>query len=149
MSLLEKISTDIMAAMKAREMEKLEALRGIKSALLLANTAEGGKEITPEDELKILQKLVKQRKESAEIYKTQNRQDLYEVEINQAKVIEAYLPAQMSEDEIKKIIQDIIAQTGASSIKDMGKVMGMATKQLAGKADNSLVSRLVKEMLPS
>ena len=149
MSLLEKISTDIMAAMKAREMEKLEALRGIKSALLLANTAEGGKEITPEDELKILQKLVKQRKESAEIYKTQNRQDLYEVEINQAKVIEAYLPAQMSEDEIKKIIQDIIAQTGASSIKDMGKVMGMAAKQLAGKADNSLVSRLVKEMLPS
>ena len=149
MSLLEKISTDIMAAMKAREMEKLEALRGIKSALLLANTAEGGKEITPEDELKILQKLVKQRKESAEIYKTQNRQDLYEVEINQAKVIEAYLPAQMSEDEIKKIIQDIIAQTGASSIKDMGKVMGMATKQLAGKADNSMVSRLVKEMLPS
>ena len=149
MSLLEKISTDIMAAMKAREMEKLEALRGIKSALLLANTAEGGKEITPEDELKILQKLVKQRKESAEIYKTQNRQDLYEVEINQAKVIEAYLPAQMSEDEIKKIIQDIIAQTGASSIKDMGKVMGMATKQLAGKADNSLVSRLVKELLPS
>ena len=149
MSLLEKISTDIMAAMKAREMEKLEALRGIKSALLLANTAEGGKEITPEDELKILQKLVKQRKESAEIYKTQNRQDLYEVEINQAKVIEAYLPAQMSEDEIKKIIQDIIAQTGASSIKDMGKVMGMAAKQLAGKADNSMVSRLVKEMLPA
>ena len=149
MSLLEKISTDIMAAMKAREMEKLEALRGIKSALLLANTAEGGKEITPDDELKILQKLVKQRKESAEIYKTQNRQDLYEVEINQAKVIEEYLPAQMSEDEIKKIIQDIIAQTGASSIKDMGKVMGMATKQLAGKADNSLVSRLVKEMLPA
>lgn len=149
MSLLEKISADIMAAMKAREMEKLEALRGIKSALLLANTAEGSKEITPEDELKILQKLVKQRKESAEIYKTQNRQDLYEVEINQAKVIEAYLPAQMSEEEIKKIIQDIIAQTGASSIRDMGKVMGMATKQLAGKADNSLVSRLVKEMLPA
>ena len=149
MSLLEKISADIMAAMKAREMEKLEALRGIKSALLLANTAEGSKEITPEDELKILQKLVKQRKESAEIYKTQNRQDLYEVEINQATVIEAYLPAQMSEEEIKKISQDIIAQTGASSIKDMGKVMGMATKQLAGKADNSLVSRLVKEMLPA
>ena len=149
MSLLEKISTDIMAAMKAREMEKLEALRGIKSALLLANTAEGGKEITPDDELKILQKLVKQRKESADIYKTQNRPDLYEVEINQAKAIEAYLPAQMGEDEIRKILQDIISQTGASSIKDMGKVMGMATKQLAGKADNSLVSRLVKELLPA
>ena len=149
MSLLEKISADIMAAMKAREMEKLEALRGIKAALLLANTAEGNKEITAEDELKILQKLVKQRKESAEIYKTQNRQDLYDVEINQAKVIETYLPAQMSEEEIKKIIQDIMAQTGASSIRDMGKVMGMASKQLAGKADNSLVSRLVKEMLPA
>ena len=149
MSLLEKISTDIMAAMKAREMEKLEALRGIKAALLLANTAEGNKEITADDELKILQKLVKQRKESAEIYKTQNRQDLYEVEINQAKVIETYLPAQMSEEEIKAIVQDIIAQTGATSIKDMGKVMGMASKQLAGKADNSLVSRLIKELLPS
>jgi len=149
MSLLEKISTDIMAAMKAREMEKLEALRGIKSALLLANTAEGNKEITADDELKILQKLVKQRKESAEIYKTQNRQDLYEVEINQAKVIETYLPAQMSEEEIKAVVQDIIAQTGATSIKDMGKVMGMASKQLAGKADNSLVSRLIKELLPS
>jgi len=149
MSLLEKISTDIMAAMKAREMEKLEALRGIKAALLLANTAEGNKEITADDELKILQKLVKQRKESAEIYKTQNRQDLYEVEINQAKVIETYLPAQMSEEEIKAVVKDIIAQTGASSIKDMGKVMGMASKQLAGKADNSLVSRLIKELLPS
>lgn len=149
MSLLEKISTDIMAAMKAREMEKLEALRGIKAALLLANTAEGNKEITADDELKILQKLVKQRKESAEIYKTQNRQDLYEVEINQAKVIETYLPAQMSEEEIKAIVQDIIAQTGAASIKDMGKVMGMASKQLAGKADNSLVSRLIKELLPA
>ncbi len=149
MSLLETISTDIMAAMKAREMEKLEALRGIKSALLLANTAEGNKEITADDELKILQKLVKQRKESAEIYKTQNRQDLYEVEINQAKVIETYLPAQMSEEEIKAVVQNIIAQTGATSIKDMGKVMGMASKQLAGKADNSLVSRLIKELLPS
>jgi len=149
MSLLEKISTDIMAAMKAREMEKLEALRGIKAALLLANTAEGNKEITADDELKILQKLVKQRRESAEIYKTQNRMDLCEVEVNQANVIETYLPEQMSEDEIKAVVQDIIAQTGASSIRDMGKVMGMASKQLAGKADNSLVSRLVKELLPS
>ncbi len=147
MSLLEKISTDIMAAMKAREMEKLEALRGIKSALLLANTSAGGKEVTAEDELKILQKLVKQRKESAEIFKSQNRMDLYEVEINQANVIETYLPEQISEEEIKKIIQDIIAQTGAGGIKDMGKVMGMATKQLAGKADNSTVSRIVKDLL--
>jgi hypothetical protein len=147
MSLLEKISADIMAAMKAREMEKLEALRGIKSALLLANTSAGGKEVTAEDELKILQKLVKQRKESAEIFKSQNRMDLYEVEINQAKVIETYLPEQFSEKEIKKIIQDIIAQTGAGGIKDMGKVMGMATKQLAGKADNSTVSRIVKDLL--
>jgi len=149
MSLLEKISADIMAAMKAREMEKLEALRGVKAALLLANTAEGNKEVTPDDELKILQKLVKQRRESAEIYKTQNRMDLYEVEVNQADVIETYLPAQMSEEEIKKVLQDIIAQTGASGIRDMGKVMGLASKQLAGKADNGLVSRLVKELLPA
>lgn len=147
MSLIDTISSDIMAAMKAREMEKLEALRGIKSALLLANTAEGNKEITAEDELKILQKLVKQRRESAAIYKEQNRMDLYEPEMKQADFIEAYLPAQMSEDDIRKVVADVIAQTGATSIKDMGKVMGMASKQLAGKADNSLVSKIVKELL--
>ncbi|PKP05378.1 MAG: glutamyl-tRNA amidotransferase [Bacteroidetes bacterium HGW-Bacteroidetes-6] len=147
MSLIDTISSDIMAAMKAREMEKLEALRGIKSALLLANTAEGNKEITAEDELKILQKLVKQRRESAAIYKEQNRMDLYEPEMKQADFIEAYLPAQMSEDDIRKVVADVITQTGATSIKDMGKVMGMASKQLAGKADNSLVSKIVKELL--
>lgn len=149
MSLIDIISTDIMAAMKAREMEKLEALRGVKAALLVANTAEGNKPVTPEDELKILQKLVKQRRESAAIYKEQNRMDLYEPEMIQADYIEAYLPAQMSEDDIRKVVAEIIAQTGASSIKDMGKVMGMASKQLAGKADNSLVSKLVKELLPA
>lgn len=149
MSLIDIISTDIMAAMKAREMEKLEALRGVKAALLVANTAEGNKPVTPEDELKILQKLVKQRRESAAIYKEQNRMDLYEPEMIQADYIEAYLPAQMSEDDIRKVVVEIIAQTGASSIKDMGKVMGMASKQLAGKADNSLVSKLVKELLPA
>lgn len=149
MSLIDIISADIMAAMKAREMEKLEALRGVKAALLVANTAEGNKPVTPEDELKILQKLVKQRRESAAIYKEQNRMDLYEPEMKQADFIEAYLPAQMSEDDIRKVVAEIIAQTGAASIKDMGKVMGMASKQLAGKADNSLVSKIVKELLPA
>jgi uncharacterized protein YqeY len=149
MSLIDIISTDIMAATKAREMEKLEALRGVKAALLVANTAEGNKPVTPEDELKILQKLVKQRRESAAIYKEQNRMDLYEPEMIQADYIEAYLPAQMSEDDIRKVVAEIIAQTGATSIKDMGKVMGMASKQLAGKADNSVVSKLVKELLPA
>ncbi len=149
MSLIDIISTDIMAATKAREMEKLEALRGVKAALLVANTAEGNKPVTPEDELKILQKLVKQRRESAAIYKEQNRMDLYEPEMIQADYIEAYLPAQMSEDDIRKVVAEIIAQTGATSMKDMGKVMGMASKQLAGKADNSVVSKLVKELLPA
>lgn len=148
MSLLEKISADIMAAMKNREAEKLDALRGIKAALLIAKTAKGGSDtISPEEELKILQKLVKQRKESAEIYKAQNRTDLYEEEINQANIIEKYLPAQMSDDEIKSFLKNLISETGLNSEKDMGKLMGMATKQLAGKANNSVISKLLKEIL--
>lgn len=147
MSLLEKISADIMAAMKAREMEKLEALRGVKAALLLANTAEGSQGVSAEEEVKILQKLVKQRRDAAAIYQQQNRSDLYQVEITQAAFIEAYLPAQLGEEDIRKVVQDIMVQTGANSMKDMGKVMGMASKQLAGRADNSIVSRIVKEML--
>ncbi|NLL29399.1 MAG: GatB/YqeY domain-containing protein [Bacteroidales bacterium] len=148
MSLLEKISADIMAAMKNREAEKLDALRGIKAALLIAKTAKGGSDtISPEEELKILQKLVKQRKESAEIYKAQNRTDLYEEEINQANIIEKYLPAQMSDDEIKSFLKNLISETGLNSEKNMGKLMGMATKQLAGKANNSVVSKLLREIL--
>ena len=143
------INNDIKAAMIARNKRKLEALRAIKSALLMIKT---GKDISfaevPEElELKTLQKLIKQRKESARIYKEQNRDEAYEEEMYQAGIIEAYLPEQMNDDDIRKVIEEIIAKTGASSMKDMGKVMGMSAKQLAGKADNSLVSKMVKELL--
>ncbi|MBN2728858.1 MAG: GatB/YqeY domain-containing protein [Bacteroidales bacterium] len=148
MSLLEIISKDIMAAMKARENDKLEALRAVKAELLLAGTSSGaGGKVSEEEELKILKKLVKQRKESAAIYKEKGRQDLYDDEVNQAAVIEQYLPEQISEEKIREDIKKIIAETGASEIKDMGKVMGMAAKHFAGKADNALVSKIVKEEL--
>jgi len=145
MTLTEKINADIKSAMLAKEKEKLEALRAIKAGILLAQTS--GEAITPESELKMLQKMVKQRRESAEIYKTQNRDDLVKAELDQAAVIETYLPAQMSQDDITVIIKKIISQTGATSAKDMGKVMGMASKELAGKADNKIVSIIVKELL--
>jgi len=149
MSLAIIINDDIKQAMLAKDRRKLEALRAIKAALLLAKT---GKDITsgeiPKDvELSILQKLVKQRKESAEIFKSQNREDLVEDEVFQASIIEAYLPEQMSEEELRQIVKDIVAKTGATSMKDMGKVMGMASKQLAGKADNKAISGIVREML--
>lgn len=149
MSLELTINTDIKAAMIARDKRKLEALRAIKSALLLIKTGKDTAfaEVPKEIELKTLQKLIKQRKESAKIYKEQNRDEAYEEEMYQAGIIEAYMPEQMSEDDITKVISDIIAQTGAASMKDMGKVMGMAAKQLAGKADNSLVSKIIKEKL--
>jgi uncharacterized protein len=147
MSLTEKINSDIKAAMLAKEKEKLDALRAIKAGILLAQTS--GEPVTPESELKMLQKMVKQRRESAEIYKTQNRDDLVKIELDQAAVIETYLPAQMSHADITVIVKKIIAQTGATSAKDMGKVMGMASKELAGKADNKIVSNIVKELLNS
>jgi uncharacterized protein len=148
MSLEKLINDDIKAAMLARDKQKLEALRAVKSAILLAKTDKGGAgEIEEDAEMKILQKLVKQRRESAEIYKQQNRAALAEEEIFQLSVIEKYLPSQMNEEEVKKIIKEIIAETGAASIKDMGRVMGLATKKLAGKADNKLISGLVKELL--
>ncbi len=149
MSLEITINSDIKAAMIARDKRKLEALRAIKSALLLIKTGKDTSfaEIPKEVELKTLQKLIKQRKESARIYKEQNREEQYDEEMYQAGIIEKYLPAQMSEEDISKIVDDIISKTGASSMKDMGKVMGMAAKQLAGKADNSQVSKLVKEKL--
>jgi len=147
MSLVDKINADIKSAMLAKEKEKLEALRGIKASLLLAQTS--GETVTEDTETKILQKLVKQRREAADIYKTQNRLDLSEPEIFQADIIQQYLPAQMSEEEIKTIIKNIITQTNASSIKDMGKVMGLASKELAGKADNKAVSDIVKQLLGS
>jgi len=147
MSLEEKINADIKSAMLAKEKEKLEALRAVKSAILLAKSEKAGSEVSEDTELKLLQKLVKQRKEAAEIYVNQSRQDLADVEMYQAKVIEQFLPAQMSEEEVEKIIQTIITETGASGIKDMGKVMGTASKQLAGKADGKLISEIVKRML--
>ncbi len=145
MALEEKINADIKTAMLAREAAKLEALRAVKSAILLLKTSPEG--YTDETETKALQKMVKQRKETADIYKTQNRADLADTELFQAGIIEAYLPKQMSEDEIKAEVAKIIASVGASSPADMGKVMGVATKQLAGKADGKVVSAFVKELL--
>jgi len=149
MSLELIINKDIKSAMLAKDKKKLEALRAIKSALLIEKTGKNSKDgVIPEEvELKILQRLVKQRKESAEIFLSQNRDDLAEVETYQAEIIEKYLPEQMSEDEIKKIAETIIGETGAESIKDMGRVMGATVKKVAGKADNKIVSMIVKQML--
>jgi len=145
MSLVDKISADIKTAMLAKEAEKLEALRAIKSELLLANTS--GEAVTEDTEIKILQKLIKQRREAAEIYASQNREDLASHDLFQAEVTQHYLPKQMSEDEIISIVKNIITQTGAATMKDMGKVMGMASKELAGKAENKVVSEIVKKLL--
>lgn len=145
MALEEKINADIKSAMLAKDAAKLESLRAVKSAILLLKTSPEG--YTDETELKAMQKMVKQRKETAEVYKTQNRTDLAEVELTQAAVIESYLPKQMSEEEIKAEVAKIIASIGASSPADMGKVMGIASKQLAGKADGKIISTFVKELL--
>ncbi|HEX8517802.1 MAG TPA: GatB/YqeY domain-containing protein [Bacteroidia bacterium] len=145
MALEEKINADIKAAMLAKDAAKLESLRAVKSAILLLKTSAEG--YTDETELKALQKMVKQRKETADVYITQNRKDLADVELSQAAVIEAYLPKQMSEEEIKAAVAGIISSVGASSPADMGKVMGVASKQLAGKADGKVISAVVKELL--
>lgn len=145
MNLEEKINADIKTAMLAKEAKKLEALRAVKSAILLLKTSAEGH--TTESETKALLKMVKQRKETAELYITQNREDLAVDENFQASVIEAYLPKQMSVDEIKVEVEKIIAQLGASSPADMGKVMGAANKAMAGKADGKVISGLVKELL--
>jgi uncharacterized protein YqeY len=147
MGLFEQINTDIKLAMKAKEADKLEALRAIKSQLLLLKTSGSGKEITEQDEIQLLQKMVKQRKESAEIYKSQDREELYQKEISEAGFIQAYLPEQISDDELTKIIQEIIEETGAQSMKDMGKVMGMANKKLSGRAEGKAIADKVKQML--
>jgi uncharacterized protein YqeY len=148
MTLTEKINADIKTAMLAKDQAKLEALRAVKSALLLMDTDKDAGSGSREDkELKMLQKEVKKRKEAADIYTTQNREDLAQVELNQAAVIGNYLPKQLSEEEIRVELKKIIAEVGATSAKDMGKVMGAATKQFAGKADGKVVSTLVKELL--
>ncbi|MCH4821771.1 GatB/YqeY domain-containing protein [Gramella lutea] len=148
MSLQEKVMVEMKAAMKAKDSAKLEALRAVKGAILLANTESSSKDgLTEEEEMKLLQKLVKQRKDSAQIYKEQGREDLAEPEIKQAEVIEQFLPEQMSEAEIEAEIDKIIADTGASGMQDMGKVMGMATGKLAGKADGKTISTIVRKKL--
>ena len=145
MALEEKINADIKSAMLAKEASKLDALRAIKSAILLLKTSSEG--LNDDTEMKALLKMVKQRKETADLYITQNRKDLADVELAQAAVIEVYLPQQMSEDDIKAEVAKIITVVGATSPADMGKVMGAASKQLAGKADGKLISSIVKELL--
>lgn len=148
MSLTTQINGDIKKAMLAKEKEKLAALRAIKSALLLEATKEGNNgEVTEAAEMSIIQKLYKQRVDAAKIYVEQDRKDLAVIEEGEAKVIAAYLPAQMSEEEVTKIIQDIIAKVGANGPADMGKVMGPTMGQLKGKADGGLISKVVKQEL--
>lgn len=148
MSLFEQVSKDIVAAMKAKDRVRLDALRNVKKLFLEAKTAPGANdELTDADALKIMQKIVKQGKDSAAIYTEQNRPDLAETEIAQVKVIEEYLPKQLSAEELKEKLQAIIAEVGAEGPKDMGKVMGVATKQLAGLAEGRAISAAVKELL--
>lgn len=148
MSLKDQINADIKKSMLAKEKEKLTALRSIKSMILLAETEKGAsEELNADSEIKLLMKAAKQRKDSAELYTEQGREDLASVERGELEVISAYLPEQLSEDEIKAELQKVIAQAGASGPQDMGKVMGMATKALAGKADGKTISALVKTLL--
>jgi uncharacterized protein YqeY len=145
MNIEERVNGDIKTAMLAKDAKKLEALRAIKSTVLLLKTSPEG--LTEDSANKALQKEVKKRKESADIYKSQNRPDLEEVELFQARVMEEYLPKQMGEDEIKAELQKIISSVGASGPGDMGRVMGAASKAFAGKADNKVVSVLIKQLL--
>ena len=146
--LFDQISNDIKEAMKARDKVRLEALRGIKKEFLEAKTAKGGDgELSDDAALKILAKMVKQRKESASIYTEQNREDLAGEELAQAAIIEEYLPKQLSEEELTAALKEIIARVGATSAKEMGKVMGTATKELAGKAEGKAISAKVRELL--
>src|SRR5437773_7883697 len=148
MNLEQKIMAELKTAMLAKDEKALRSLRAVKAAILLAKTAEGaGGELKEEDEIKLVQKLVKQRKDSLEIYQQQNRTDLAQKEREEIEVIEKFLPQQLSTDELKILLTKIIAETGASSPADMGKVMGAATKQLAGKADGKSISAMVKELL--
>ena len=148
MNLFDRISEDIKAAMKARATERLEALRGVKKEFLEARTAKGATgELSDEQATRILAKMIKQRKESAEIYTAQNRPELAEAELAQAAVIEEYMPRQLSDEELRERLREIIARTGASSPKEMGKVMGVASKELAGQAEGCAISAAVKELL--
>jgi uncharacterized protein len=148
MGLEQKIMAELKTAMLAKDEKALRSLRAVKAAILLAKTAEGGSgELKEEDEIKILQKLVKQRKDSLEIFTQQNRSDLAQKEKEEIEIIEKFLPKQLSPEELRDIISKIIASTGASSPADMGKVMGAANKELSGKADGKTISLIVKELL--
>ena len=148
MNLFDQISDDIRLAMLARDKERLEALRNVKKVLIEAKTAKaGGEELSDDAAIKAIAKLVKQGRDSADIYKEQNRMDLYEPEMVQVRILEEYLPKQMDDAELTVIIKAIIEKTGATSIKEMGKVIGLASKELAGKADGRLISDKVKSLL--
>jgi uncharacterized protein YqeY len=149
MSLEQKVMTDLKTAMLSKDEKALRSLRAIKAAILLAKTSEGagGGDLKAEDEVKLLQKLIKSRKDSLEIYQAQHRADLAIKEEEEIAIIEKFLPAQMSADELRSVVQQIIAETGAASPADMGKVMGVATKKLAGKTDGKSISSMVKELL--
>jgi uncharacterized protein len=148
MSLQTQINEEIKNAMRAKDTLSLEALRAVKSAILLELTNGGMKEeLTAEEEIKLLQRLVKQRKDSAQIYLQQNREDLAQPELDQSKVIEKFLPAQLSESEVETIVAKIIADNNLSGMVAMGQVMGLANKELAGKADGKTISTLVKKLL--
>jgi uncharacterized protein YqeY len=148
MKISEQINEDMKDAMRCKDKVRLEALRAAKTAFTLAKTQEGaGGEISDADEQKIIRKLVKQRKESAGIYKQQLRDDLYKIEVDEAEILEKYLPARMSSDELRNVLKNIIGNTGAEGPKDMGRVMGIASKELAGKADGKEIAAIVRELL--
>lgn len=148
MDLFEKVSEDIKTAMRAKDKVALETLRNIKKFFIEAKTAPGANDaLTDADALKIMQKLVKQGKDSAEIYNQQNRQDLADAELAQVRIIETYLPKQLSAEELEAALKEIIAETGATDAKDMGKVMGIASKKLAGLVEGRAISAKVKELL--
>ena len=147
MSVQDQINSDIKDAMKAKNVDKLAALRSVKSAIMLEATKDGNTTVADEVSLKLIAKLVKQRKDSAAIYTEQNRPDLAVDEVNQLAYLEPYLPAQMGEEEVRKVVQDVIAKVGASSPADIGKCMGPLMGRLNGKADGSLISKIVKEEL--
>ncbi|TQD39856.1 GatB/YqeY domain-containing protein [Haloflavibacter putidus] len=147
MSLESEVMTQMKAAMRSKNTQALEALRAVKGEILKAKTESGAKELTEADELKLVQKLVKQRKDSAQIYREQNREDLAKPEEEQAEVIAQFLPEQLSEAEIEEKVEKIIQQTEASGMQDMGKVMGIASKELAGKADGKTISTIVRKKL--
>jgi len=147
MTLKERINQDLKTAMRAKDQKALRGIRAIKAAIMLMETDGSGNEITEETEIKLVQKLIKQRQDSLAIYNEQNREDLAVTEREEIEVLSNYLPEQLSDDELKSIIQSIMEKTGASTMKDMGKVMGMASKEVAGRADNKLIAQMVKSSL--